>query len=121
VKRTRIKQISPTKKKHNELYRKAKKERTRELQAIQKLGPKDIPLCERCQSRQGNAFHHGAGRSGVLLWHKPFLFWLCNQCHTGPNGVHAKTTQAEMDGWIVRLTRDQYEEIRKIEQPKLYE
>jgi hypothetical protein len=119
MKRTRIKQISPTKKKHNELYRKAKNEYRKELCALQGRETKMGPLCERCQKNLAEDLHHKAGRNGFMLWHKPTFSLLCRPCH---NAIHfGGTTQAEMDGWIVRLTRSEIEEIRKIEQPKLYD
>lgn len=119
MKRTRIKPISPTKTKHNELYRKSKASFKKELAISQGLEAKATPLCQWCQLSEGTDLHHRAGRSGVLLWHKPLFAWLCRSCH---NKVHFSDTKgAEQCGYIVRLTRDEYEEIRREEQPRLYE
>lgn len=119
MRRTRIKQISPKKKKSNELYRKAKEEYRKEVRSIQGRPPNLGLLCERCQKNIEDDIHHKAGRSGFMLWHKPMFCLLCRTCH---NEIHYRNTkQAEADGWIIRLTRGQIEEIRKIEQPKLYQ
>ena len=119
MKRTKLKSISPRKAKANELYRKAKKEYRVALALSQGLDAKTDPLCERCLSRTcGAGIHHKAGRSGVLLWHGQLFAGLCDVCHI--QEVHGHPSQARVDGWIVDLTRDQYEEIRQEEQPKLY-
>ena len=119
MKRTKLKSISPRKAKANELYRKAKKEYRMALALSQGLDAKADPICERCKLRAcDRGVHHKAGRSGVLLWRQELFACLCSPCHI--QEVHGKPSQGRSEGFIIDLTRDQYEEIRQEEQPKLY-
>jgi len=119
MRRTRLKSISPQKKRANELYRKAKKEYRSALAITQGIDADEDPKCERCgKATCGAGVHHKAGRSGVLLWHKPLFACLCDMCHI--QEVHGNPKQGRSEGYIVDLTRDEYREIESKERPKLW-
>jgi len=107
-----MRRISKQKKKHNELYIKNRNEYVKERMEI------NGGLCERCNARSGEELHHKAQRHGVLAWLKDYFAWLCRDCH---RTIHLQTTQAEMDGWIIRLNQQQRNELRDKHLHEAYE
>lgn len=63
--------------------------------------------------------HHKAGRSGVLLWHQELFAVLCDKCHL--QEVHGNPSRSRSEGWIVDLSRSEYNRIEQEERPKLWD
>lgn len=88
-------------------YRAAKDAHFREHPACQ------FPGCVR-SLRRGHVIdlHHKAGRSGPLLFHRPFFASLCRQHH---DHVHAHPGWAREAGWLIDLPHDEVFRIRQAE------
>ena len=108
---SRMNSVSPNRAKKAQLYEKATKEYLESLQG-------SSPLCERCDKTPGVELHHLAKRNGCMLWAKDWFAWLCRPCH---RWVHDNPREAEVDGWIVRLTPEQERITKTKEEPRLYE
>jgi hypothetical protein len=107
LKRTRIKPRCDRRQADEKKYEAAKAAHFREHPGCQ------MPGCSRSLLK-GDVIdlHHKAGRSGPLLYHRPYFASLCRRHH---DHVHAWLKESRANGWIIDLTRDQVFQIRQAE------
>jgi hypothetical protein len=86
LKRTKLKPMSPERRRASTLYR-----------DFRKMFLKERPICERCSNRHSRDVHHKKGRGKHYLDVESWAA-VCRECH---DWIHGHPKQAREDGWLI--------------------